>query len=284
LPPLAHGRPGDGEPVTVVLGVIAPHGDPSFVEGSPTRLGLEELGRRLEEAAPDVTVVVTPHNVHVERAFAVVTASTLAGSLDEQGLALSAPGERIELTATVDVDAAAAVLAAFRAESLPAVGVSYGSNDEAAAVMPMDWGTLIPLWFVGGRLESPPPVVVLAPARDLSLEDHVRAGAALAEALSGRRAAVLASADHGHAHVPDGPFGFDPAAAEYDERMVELVRENRLDEVLSLESIVHAASADSLWQVAILHGALGDGFEVDFLSYERPTYFGMLCAAFEPVG
>ncbi len=270
--------------MTVVLGVVAPHGDPAFVAGSPTRLALVELGRRLERAAPDVTVVVTPHNVHVEGAFAVVTAASLAGSLEEQGLALSAPGERIDLTAAVDVDAAAAVLAAFRAAALPAVGVSYGSNDEAVAVMPMDWGTLIPLWFVGGRLEDPPPVVVLSPARDLSLEDHVRGGAALAGALAGRRAAIIASADHGHAHDPDGPFGFDPAAAEYDERVVELVCENRLGDVLSLEPIVGAASADSLWQLAVLNGALGDGFRVDFLSYERPTYFGMLCAAFEPVG
>jgi aromatic ring-opening dioxygenase LigB subunit len=32
----------------------------------------------------------------------------------------------------------------------------------------------------------------------------------------------------------------------------------------------------------MLHGALGDGFDVELLSYECPTYFGMLCAAFAP--
>ena len=42
------------------------------------------------------------------------------------------------------------------------------------------------------------------------------------------------------------------------------------------------ASADSLWQMVVLHGALGDGFRSELLSYDRPTYFGMLCAAFEP--
>jgi aromatic ring-opening dioxygenase LigB subunit len=271
--------------VTVVLGVIAPHGDPAFVEGSPTRLAMEDLGARVVRAAPDVVVVVTPHNVHVDGAFAVVTAGRIAGTLDEQPLGLAAAGEPapVELTAEVDVDAAADVLGSLRAAGLSAVGVSYGSNDEALAVMPMDWGTLIPLWFIGGGLEDPPPVVVLSPARDISLEDHVRAGAALADALAGRRAVIVASADHGHAHDPDGPFGFDPAAAEYDERVVELVRENTLADVLSLEAIVEAASADSLWQLAMLHGALGDGFRVDLLSYERPTYFGMLCAAFEPL-
>jgi aromatic ring-opening dioxygenase LigB subunit len=259
--------------VTVVFGAIAPHGDPAFVEGSPTRLAFDELGSRLERAKPDVIVVFTPHNVHVEGAFAVVTAATVAGSLDEPPIELECP---------VDRELAVAVLDALRRAGLPGVSVSYGSNDESLAVMPMDWGTLIPVWFLGRSRDEPRPVVVLSPARELSLGDHVRAGAAVAKACSGRRAALVASADHGHAHDSEGPFGFDPAAAEYDARVVDLVRENRLGDVVQLESIVAAASADSLWQLVLLHGALGDGFDVELLSYERPTYFGMLCAAFEP--
>jgi aromatic ring-opening dioxygenase LigB subunit len=259
--------------VTVVFGAIVPHGDPAFAEGSATRGAFEEVGRRLEHARPDVTVVFTPHNVHVEGAFAVVTAATLSGALDELPVEFEAPLDR-ELTARV--------LASLRAAGLPAVGVSYGSNDESLAVMPLDWGTLIPLWFLGGRNDEPRPVVVVSPARDLALADHVRAGAAVEAACSQRRAAVVASADHGHAHDPEGPFGFDPAAAEYDAKVVELVRENRLGEAFQLEPIVAAASADSLWQLVLLHGALADGFEAELLSYECPTYFGMLCAAFEP--
>ena len=64
--------------------------------------------------------------------------------------------------------------------------------------------------------------------------------------------------------------------------MVDLVGQNSLEGALGLEEIVGEASADSLWQVLVLHGALGDGFTCELLSYERPTYFGMLCAAFEP--
>jgi aromatic ring-opening dioxygenase LigB subunit len=259
--------------VTVVFGAIVPHGDPAFAEGSATRGAFEEVGRRLEQARPDVTVVFTPHNVHVEGAFAVVTAATLAGALVELP---------VELEASVDRELAADVLASLRAAGLPAVSVSYGSNDESLAVMPLDWGTLIPLWFLGGRNDEPRPVVVVSLARDLALADHVRAGAAVEAACSGRRAAIVASADHGHAHDPDGPFGFDPAAAEYDAKVVELVRENRLGDALELEPIVAAASADSLWQLALLRGALANGFDAELLSYECPTYFGMLCAAFEP--
>jgi len=258
----------------IVFGAIAPHGDPAFEDGSPTRAAFEELGRRLEQARPDVIVVFTPHNVHVEGSFAIVVAATLAGVLVER---------EIELTCVVDRKLATDVLDTLRDHGLPAVGISFGSNDPALAEMPMDWGTLIPLWFLGGGAEPSRPVVVLSPARELSLDDHVRAGAAVAAACEGRRVALVASADHGHAHDPEGPFGFDPAAAEYDDRVVALVSENRLEDALSLEPIVAAASADSLWQLVLLRGALGDGFRAEFLSYERPTYFGMLCAAFEAV-
>jgi aromatic ring-opening dioxygenase LigB subunit len=261
----------------IVFGAIAPHGDPAFREGSPTRMALEEIGRRLEQARPEVTIVATPHNAHVEGSFAVVTAATIAGSLAEQELEFSQQG--VELTCVVDRELADAVVHSLVAHDLPAVGMSYGSNDPALAQMPMDWGALIPLWFLG-RDER--PVVVVSPCRERSLDDHVLAGRALAAATDGKRAAFVASADHGHAHDPEGPFGFDPASAEYDEHVVELISKNRLGDLVSLESIVGAASADSLWQLLMLHGALGDGFRAELLAYERPTYFGMLVAAFEP--
>jgi aromatic ring-opening dioxygenase LigB subunit len=138
---------------------------------------------------------------------------------------------------------------------------------------------------MGGRTKPQVPAVVVSPARDLSLPDHVRAGQALARAAdaSGKRVALIASADHGHAHDPDGPYGFDPAAAEYDDLIVRFVQEDRLDGVLGLDpAFVDAAKADSWWQLAMLHGALGTAWTGTFLSYEASTYFGMLCAAYAP--
>ena len=254
----------------IVFGAIAPHGDPAFEEGSPTRLAFEELGRRLERAQPEVTIVATPHSVHVEGSFAVVTSATIAGRFEER---------EAELSCAVDRELAGEVLRFLRDAGLPAAGISYGSNDLALAEMPMDWGTLIPLWFLG---QAERPVVVVSPARERSFADHLVAGRLIARATGLRRAAFVASADHGHRHDPQGPFGFDPASAEFDERVVELVSENRLGELGSLAPIVEAAYADSLWQMALLAGALLGRFEAELLSYERPTYFGMLVAAFEP--
>ena len=252
----------------IVAAAIAPHGTPAF-EPSPTRDALEEMGRRFEAAAPEAIVVVTPHNVHVQAHFAVVDAATVAGDLAQWG----EPDRMLERQ--VDRDLVGALTAS--AEHLPLDTVSYGGNDAATAGAPMDWGTLIPLAFLPET-----PVVVVSPARDRPLAEHVELGRAIASAAADRPVALVASADHGHAHDPDGPYGFDPASAEYDEAIVELVRSNRLDRIAELEPLVASAKADSLWQMVVLHGALGDAYDVELLSYEAPTYFGMLCAAYAP--
>jgi aromatic ring-opening dioxygenase LigB subunit len=268
--------------VSLVFAAIAPHGtlrEAPVEDADATHAALEELGSRFDAASPDVTIVLTPHNVHVEGHFAVVLAGMLAGRLAE----FDAP--EVELSCPVDLELAAEIVVALHDAGIPVVGASFGANDPGAATAPMDWGVLIPLWHMGGRSEPPVSAVVVSPARDRPLEEHVRAGAAIARAAGagGKRAALIASADHGHAHDPEGPYGFDPAAAEYDEQVVRLVQDNRLSGLLELDpAFVDAAKADSWWQMLMLHGALGDGWKGEFLSYERSTYFGMLCAAYVP--
>jgi aromatic ring-opening dioxygenase LigB subunit len=251
--------------MSVAFAAIAPHGRLVLDEPTPapaTRAAMEELGRRLEAARPDATILLTPHNVHVEGRFAVLTAATLTCE---------------GLTVQTDLALAADALEAVR-EAAPAVGVFYGSNDAATSEMPMDWATEIPLRFLGGDRF---PVVVITSARDRPLSEHLAVGRALA-ALPGRHA-LVASADHSHTHAEGGPYHVDPEAArEFDQQIVELVRANRLGGLVDLEELAERALADSLWQLAILHGALGAGYSAELLSYEAPTYFGMLCAAFEP--
>jgi aromatic ring-opening dioxygenase LigB subunit len=275
--------------MSLVFAAIAPHGTLAVPEAPAaavddaerTQAAMEELSRRFGAAAPDATIVLTPHNVHVEGHFAVLVAANAAGSLAEW----DAPA--VELACPLDTDLAAGVLRGLRADGIPVVGISYGANDSSAATAPLDWGALIPLWFMGGRSDPQVPAVVTSPARDRPWDEHVRAGAAIARAAvaSGKRVALIASADHGHAHDGDGPYGFDPAAAEYDGRIVELVEGDRLGELLGFApAFVDSAKADSFWQLLILHGALQavEGWRPELLSYEAPTYFGMLCAAYQP--
>jgi aromatic ring-opening dioxygenase LigB subunit len=273
--------------VAIVFAAIAPHGSMAIAEwckpeerdlAAKTRAAMEELGRRFATATPDVTVVLTPHNIHVERRMAVVVAGALTGTLEGGATPIS-------MRVPVDRDMAIAIATAAGAIGVRVAAVSYGANDAAAAVFPMDWGTQVPLHFMGGRDDPPKPIVVIAPARDLPWDAHVTVGRAIARAAdaSSKRVALIASCDHGHAHDPKGPYGFSPASKEFDDRIVELVKRDALGELMRFDpAFVADAKADSFWQMLMLHGAIADGWRGEFLSYEAPTYFGMLCAAYSP--
>ena len=273
--------------MALVFAAIAPHGGLAIAEAcSPqerglaaaTRAGMLELGRLFAAARPQAVIVTTPHNVHLPASMGVIVSGRVAGRL------AGAPPS-IALDVPTELTLAWLLLKALLTGGVPSSGISFGGNDPAEAVAPMDWGVLIPLWFMGGRSEPPVPVVVMTPARDLSAEDHINAGAAVARAAaeSGLRVALIASADHGHAHDPQGPYGFDPAARQYDELICGLVRDGRLDRLANIPlGLVESAKADSWWQMLILHGATRDGWRARLVSYEAPTYFGMLTAAYLP--
>jgi aromatic ring-opening dioxygenase LigB subunit len=270
----------------LVFACIAPHGSIAIPEAKPkdrpslasaTTAGMQELGRRFIAAEPDVSIVLTPHNIHVEGAMAVIDAAAVSGDLVQWG-------SPIAMRIPIDREIALSVRDGIREAGIPVVAVSYGANDPTTAVFPMDWAVLIPAHFMGGRSAPQVPVAVVAPARDLADDVHVRAGQAIARVMgaSRKRVALIASCDHGHGHDAKGPYGFTPKSKEFDETVVTLIRDgdglrfSRLGSAFARE-----AKADSYWQMLMLEGALGDdGWKGELLSYEAPTYFGMLCAAY----
>src|SRR5207247_7643396 len=255
----------------LVFACIAPHGSIAIPEAKPadrptlaaaTTEGMNELGRRFAAARPEVSIVLTPHNVPIEGAMAVIDAGAVAGDLGQWGspIAMRVPVDRELATATRD---------ALRAAGTPVVAVSYGANDPAASVFPMDWAVLIPAHFMGGRAEPQVPVVVVAPARDLPDELHVRAGGAIARAAnaSPKRVALVASCDHGHGHDPNGPYGFTPKSKEFDDAIIELITRDDGAGIGRLgSSFARDANADSYWQMLMLQGALEpDGWKGELL-------------------
>ena len=273
----------------VAIGAITPHGDLAIADACDastrglamaTQRAMDTMARRVATSGADCVVVATPHGIHVAGHMAVVTAASAAGRLDDAPVALG-------LTCELDTQLARDAAAAMTAAGVPVVEVSYGGNNPAEAVMPLDWGAGIPLWHIH-RHAPGLPVVIVSPARDLGAQVHVDAGAAIAAAAASRsrRVAFIASADQGHGHTVDGRYGFHAESAAFDERVVALVRGGRLDDLLLVGAgEVHAALADSWWQMLMLLGALrGNGlpYDCEVLAYEAPTYYGMLTAVVTP--
>lgn len=274
----------------LVWGAILPHGpdvvlevteDPELM--AETRAAMVEAGRRFAAARVDTVILIDPNLVHTQNSFAKRALFRGEGTLSigmaaHAGGALGGVRERF----VCDEAMARAILEAGLAASLP-VAEDAGRDGE----LPLVGGALIPLWFTVRPLPAPrPQLVAIAPSPAVPRETLVRFGGLLAAvaADSGKRVALIASADHGHTHDPGHPrFGYSPAAAQYDALYCEAVASNRLDRLLDISDEMLVDSwADSLWQTLVLAGALKTvPMQVDFLSYAIPSYYGMAVAVYD---
>ena len=272
----------------LVYACIAPHGGeivPALAGNklklfSPTRKGMRTLAAAMKEASPDTIVLASPHNLRIHKHIAVVTAENSSGR--------TAEGRReISMRAKCDVEFAAELAEAGEAAGLPVVAANYGVFEGPLSDMAMDWGTMVPLWFFLRGTRPRRRVVIVTPSREIPLAQNAEFGRLIAETAERgkKRVAFVASADQAHRHQKSGPYGFDKRAAVYDRQVVALIRHDKLEGILKMApSFVDGARPDSLWQMAMLVGAMSVvPMKAELVSYQVPTYYGMLCASYQPI-
>lgn len=240
-----------------------------------TRQSMHAMGEHLEALQPDVIVIVNPHGFRVQEALSIAIA--------ERAVADWSP--EVKLNFDMDVDLAHQIADEATMANVPVVRYLYGAGSGPDCYIPLDWGAVVPLYFLGQRFSPKPKLVHISPMRYLPLSTHHEFGRVLGSVIkeSEKRIALIASADQGHAHDPNGPYGYDPAAAQYDAWMQAVIRSNRLDDLLSVDlDLVEHGKPDSLWPTTILAGALRENpMKARLLSYEVNVYFGILCAEFQ---
>ena len=267
--------------MTLIYACIAPHAGNLIPETAEdknkvvrTRQAMQAMGAKLEVLAPEIIVIINPHGFRVENAMSIAIA--------ERGIANWSANVKLDFE--MDVELAHSIADKATEMNVPVVRYIYGSSGGPDCFIPLDWGAAVPLYFMGYRFERKPKIVHLSPMRRLPYKAHYEFGRAIASVLkaSDKRIALIASADQGHAHDINGPYGYDPAAAEYDQWMQEIIRSNRLDNLLLVNSrLVENGKPDSLWPTLVLAGALKENpMPVRVLSYEVNVYFGILCAEF----
>ena len=275
----------------LVFACIAPHGSmiiPLLAgeEGQKalaTRAAMEELGRRMAASHPETVVMITPHGHRVDGVFSLLNNRRVRGEL---GPEIDGAPNSLALVLEVDKELNTAIIDAARSLEVPVTRLGYAVPDDPAYLQPLDWGATVPLWFLGGMFHPQPKVVIACADRgNMPWELFPRFGMAIqqAAASTGRRIAFIASADMGHAHDKDGPYGFDPTSADFDAAAIEAIKAQDLGRLLTFDQDwVRRASTDAFGQLLTLHGAIeGTDFRGELLSYEVPTYFGMMCVAYE---
>src|SRR5215212_6558248 len=181
----------------LVFAAIAPHGFPLIPDLSDdaggalaTRAAMAELGRRTAAAGVEALVIAGPHGVRVEGAVSLADTARAAGRLAWQG-------RDVELNVPVDGPLTDAIAATSRSRGIPIAMVGYAGHRRDTSVLPLDWGILTPLWFLGhgqnmrghGDVLADPPTedigpqaVIVAPSRRVPRATLVDFGRTVAEA------------------------------------------------------------------------------------------------------
>jgi len=263
----------------LIYACIAPHAGDLIDDQNKitlTRQSMTQMGAALQALSPEIIVLINPHGFRVQGALSV--------SITERATADWSADVKLDF----EMDAAFANAIANQATQMnvPVVRYIYGASAGPDCFVPLDWGAVVPLYFLGHRFDPKPKIVQVSPMRTLPYQLHYDFGRALGRVIkaSDKRIALVASADQGHAHDANGPYGFDPASAKYDAWMQDVIRSNHLDDLLSADSkLVEDGKPDSLWPTLILAGALKENpMQAKLLSYEVNVYFGILCVEFLP--
>src|SRR6266849_10687152 len=247
--------------MTLVYACIAPHGGeiiPELASKSmlrkfeETRAAMRALARRISEAHPQTIVIASPHNLRLLSNIAVVVSENSSGTLK------GSSNQSVAVRARCDVDFGKIVVRQSEKARLPVVGANYGTAAGSSSDMQMDWGTLIPLWFLLKEQKLKSRILIVAPSRDVPLRTNFDFGRLLGRLMNRhkkRNFAFIASADQAHAHSRSGPYGFSPAASKYDDFVINAIRDNNLNRILQLKAkFIEDAKPDSPWQMIILAG------------------------------
>jgi aromatic ring-opening dioxygenase LigB subunit len=245
---------------------LAPHGDELLGDDRRFSLIREIMGRCGADAADAASLlIVSPHGVRVSSNVSISRSERMCSK---------------NVCYAVERELAHAIYMSCESRDLPCVFVGFGTDSGEESVLPLDWGSEIPLRF----FPQASRIVVAVPPRDVPWDVVMEFGEAAAEALesAGEPVGVVISADQAHAHSPSGPYGYSPRAKEFDAAIIGMIRRGRLEDLLRIDrKLVEDAKPDSPWQLLILAGMLRTRPAVlREYAYQVAGYYGMLAARY----
>lgn len=250
-----------------------------------------EVGRRIAELNPDTIVISSPHSTTYYDYLHIAPGTHARGSFRKFGA--GGCGSSV----TYDEEFVSRLCDAADAEDFPAG--TDGERDHE-----LDWGVLIPLYFVqlgywerkevnpleatGAFLPELPYRIVRLSISGLSPRMHYHLGQLVqhvAEELD-RRVVYIASGDLSHKITKDGPYGYAPEGPAFDHMICDTFRTGDFLNLLEVDAEQCDRAAEcGLRSFQIMAGALDSTpVTAELLSYEGPFGVGYGVAAFTPTG
>jgi aromatic ring-opening dioxygenase LigB subunit len=239
------------------------------------------ISNTIASLKPDLIFLTSPHGIALSHNFGIYLNAGGSGSAEWED-------QYKEYKVRVKFDQKQAHrLLGFLDESGDSVsGISAFTTGADA---PLRWGEAVPLWFLRGLPERAKYVIMSQPMRrydeaEKMIDETLTLGRNLRSFFESIEEKVIAiiSADLGHTHSQDGPYGFSETAKTFDNLIERWA--STLDEDLLLRNAsrtLKKALCCGYVGFVILQGMLeGTDFRPNIMARSSPTYYGMMVVEF----
>lgn len=227
----------------------------------------KELEDELYSSNPDTIIIISSHASTEDKAFTVNQQPNLEVNFKKFG-------DLITKLEFVNDFALGYKIKESSETSLPVILTS----DEI-----LDYGTGVPLFLLSKKLKN--TKIISIGYGDLSNEEHIEFGKIIKEEInkSSKRVAIIASGDLSHRLHQDSPDGYSPRAQEFDQTIIKLLKENKIEEIVNLDKeLIKEAGECGYRSLLILLGIIQNiNFKAEKLSYESPFGIGYLVENFK---
>ncbi len=257
------------------LASICPHppllipsiGKNYFSQIKSTIRAMNELGNQIKEEEIDTIVIISPHGPVQMDVMSINIAKCLQGDFSQFGDSASIKIEN-------DIDLGLNIKRIADSKEIPTELI----GDDIS----LDHGIMVPLFFL--RKHIPRIKIVPITFSYLDYKKHFEFGEIIYEVIENteKKVALVASGDLSHRLTSNAPAGYSPEGKKFDELLIELLKKNKVDEILDLNSsLVEEAGECGLRSIIILLGALSNiEYKFEKLSYESPFGVGYLVGKF----
>ncbi|NLM15585.1 MAG: AmmeMemoRadiSam system protein A [Clostridiaceae bacterium] len=270
---------------TVAAGFIMPHPpiivpgiNPGPHEAEATVASMRQLAQTLDRLRPDTIVVISPHAPLFNDYVFFYDDRVLEGSFARFG------ASQIKLSVRQDSELLQEICRRCDQAGIPAGSLTPNQMRRYQLTSELDHGVLVPLWFLH---EAYPAVKVVAMscsglplAKVYQIGELIRQSAAFLN----RRIVVVASGDQSHKVNSASPYGSSPEGAQYDNLLVDCLRENDLPRLLAISGELREKAAECGYRsIVMLCGAFSRRpVLTQMLSYEAPYGIGYCVASLSP--
>ncbi len=243
-------------------------GKDQLTEVASTTEAMEKLGNEIKSLEIETIAIISPHATMQVDAMSINSTENLRGSFLQFG-------DDTSMEFKNDIDLASLIAKTANVKKIPVEMIVSG--------FPLDHGTMVPLYFL--TKYSPEVKIVSLAFSYLSYQTHFEFGKAIYEAIenTNKKVALVASGDLSHRLTPYAPAGYSPRGKEFDELLIKLLENKRVQDILNLDpALIEEAGECGLRSIIILLGALATlEYKFKNMSYEGPFGVGYLVGKFE---